>query len=475
MVACVGLFGAAALAALAAWLALRTRFDGAAAWSGTLAGAGVARVRRVRWPDTYDGVADALAAREPVVFVGSPAAGWNATLRWSPEYLAGAAPVLRTVQYSETGASTWTYSNEAPWSGVAGADGAVSASMAPSGAPSAFRAVDEMRTADFFRICADRSGGPTVYYAGDLGGSAALLDVGPPSDLHLPRWAARVAGGGEPDDVVNFAWFGCRGVSAHAHRDAQYNLYLQIAGRKRFLVFPPSSGPLLWPYPRMHPSRGQSAVDWEAPDARAHPEFLARESQDALRAEAAVAELRPGDLLYLPPHFWHRVTTEEDSISISMWLRDEAARAFDRLVRVSVPVRASWSPPARRAAAGLFLRVVLAACPRARGEDALAHLLRVRYRAASGVPHAAMPRAGGPGGPLLESCAPPDGADRVAAEARRAAGIVRGMAGHDAGAAVEFALDYAEEIAAAAVGPQMVLRLFGELAAQRCEDARHLT
>lgn len=421
-----------------------------AQWSRTRQGVGVARVDRAPW--SLEAVEAAMAARRPTVFENSPSAAWPAASRWTPAFLAAAVPTLRKVQVSEGRAAVWRYMNRAPWEGVEGL-----------GLPrSAFETAAEMRTDEFFRAC-DR-GAPTVYYAGDLGRPRALLD-----DLGTPAALGLAAGNGS--DVLSFVWLGCDGVAAHAHTDGHYNLFAQLRGSKRFLLLPPSAGPLVFPYPRMHPGRGQSAVDWERPDARLHAEFAEPAAQRRLAALARVAVLRPGDLLFVPPMWWHAVATLEQAVSVSMWRKDEAAEAFGRLADgVAVPVRRSWGVHERAAAAAAFLSRVLAACPRPDGEAPLRHLLRVRYREVRDAPAEVLPRAGDGGGAVLHACAPPGEADaaRVRAEAARAAALVGEVVAADADAAVEYVLDYCEELAAAAVGARRVRQFFEELDALGC-------
>lgn len=49
-------------------------------------------------------------------------------------------------------------------------------------------------------------------------------------------------------------------------------------------------------------------------NAKVFPDF-----QDQVAPKAIRATLEPGDLLYLPPGWWHAMRSEETSFSMSMW------------------------------------------------------------------------------------------------------------------------------------------------------------
>ncbi len=53
-------------------------------------------------------------------------------------------------------------------------------------------------------------------------------------------------------------WFSHRNVTAHWHYDQSHNLFIQMYGRKRVLLIPPSSGPDMHLFPSIHPSYHQS-------------------------------------------------------------------------------------------------------------------------------------------------------------------------------------------------------------------------
>jgi hypothetical protein len=334
------------------------------------------RVVRRAWPETATELLALLDARQPVVFSDSPAERWAARRKWTPEYLRNNVPKLENVQLSAASAGrpspVYEYFNAAPMAALA-------TQLNP--APRAFERVN-MTAHEFFAVCLNDSDPRFVYYAGNLGGGNApvLLDLSPPSDFHLDALAARIEPRREP---VFFVWVGKRGVTAHAHIDADFNLYVQLFGRKRFVLFPPRAAfEFLFPYPKLHPSNGQSQIDFARPQAALFPEFFQRDAQRLIAAAARVVDLAPGDVLYLPPQWLHYVVAQETSISVSMWVRDETVAAQEELARLTLPMRRTWGDAMRWTAAAHFIVALL---QRTEGADAphhvvLEHLLSTRYR-----------------------------------------------------------------------------------------------
>ena len=76
----------------------------------------------------------------------------------------------------------------------------------------------------------------------------------------------------------------------------------RLHGRKRLLVAPPAASALLHPFPFLHPSHAQC----QASPAALGPAALAA-------AGAFEIELRPGELLYLPPLWFHEVESLSDA------------------------------------------------------------------------------------------------------------------------------------------------------------------
>jgi hypothetical protein len=116
------------------------------------------------------------------------------------------------------------------------------------------------------------------------------------------------------DPLVSI-WLGNRSRIA-AHFDQPDNIACCAAGRRRFILFPPAEIGNLYPGPVDFTPAGQiiSMVDFERPDFDSYPRF-----REALE-HALLAELEPGDALYVPSMWWHHVEGLEIlNILINYW------------------------------------------------------------------------------------------------------------------------------------------------------------
>ena len=103
-------------------------------------------------------------------------------------------------------------------------------------------------------------------------------------------------------DPAPSIWIGNR-TTASCHYDAPNNLACCAVGKRRFTMFPPEQIFNLYPGPLEPTPGGQavSLVDLANPDFDRHPRFR------AALAAGRVAELEPGDAVFIPSMWWHHV------------------------------------------------------------------------------------------------------------------------------------------------------------------------
>jgi Cupin-like domain len=103
------------------------------------------------------------------------------------------------------------------------------------------------------------------------------------------------------------------------HYDESDNIACVVAGRRRFILFPTEQIDNLYVGPIDRTIAGQpiSMVDLEAPDYERFPKF--REAE----RHAVVADLEPGDAIYIPALWWHAVqATGEINALVNYWWTD---------------------------------------------------------------------------------------------------------------------------------------------------------
>jgi hypothetical protein len=113
-------------------------------------------------------------------------------------------------------------------------------------------------------------------------------------------------------------WIGNRTRTA-AHWDLPQNIACIIAGRRRYTMFPTSEIENLYvgPLDVTPAGRAISLVDFHNPDFEAHPRF-----RDALQ-HAEIADLEPGDGLYVPSMWFHHVESfDAFGVMMNFWWRD---------------------------------------------------------------------------------------------------------------------------------------------------------
>ena len=118
-------------------------------------------------------------------------------------------------------------------------------------------------------------------------------------------------------DPLASIWIGNRSRIA-AHQDVPDNIACVAAGRRRVTLFPPAQVDNLYIGPLDFTPAGQavSLVDFAAPDPARFPRF------SAALAQAQVAELGPGDAVYIPSLWWHHMEGLDDfNVLVNYWWR----------------------------------------------------------------------------------------------------------------------------------------------------------
>ncbi len=141
-------------------------------------------------------------------------------------------------------------------------------------------------------------------YVGSTGVDTALPGFREHNDLNLSAHKPLVS-----------IWLGNRSRIA-THFDYPKNIACCVVGRRRFTLFPPEQISNLYLGPLELTPAGQqiSLVDLLEPDFDRYPKFA-----EALGA-ALVAELEPGDALFLPSLWWHHVEAlDAINVLVNYW------------------------------------------------------------------------------------------------------------------------------------------------------------
>lgn len=110
-------------------------------------------------------------------------------------------------------------------------------------------------------------------------------------------------------------WIGNQSIT-QTHFDLEDNLVCMVAGSKRFILFPPEQTKNLYigPLERTVSGVPASMADIDKPDFERFPRL-----REALAA-GQIAELRPGDVLFVPYMWWHQVMSDATfNMQVNYW------------------------------------------------------------------------------------------------------------------------------------------------------------
>ena len=137
----------------------------------------------------------------------------------------------------------------------------------------------------------------------------------------LPGFSAENSIPWFPAHVPPRVWIG-NGARVQTHFDLADNVAVAVAGRRRFTLFPPEQLANLYVGPFHETLAGVpvSIADIEAPDFERFPRLA-----EAL-ACAEVADLEPGDAVFIPYGWWHHVrSTGGLAMLVNFWWNDGPA------------------------------------------------------------------------------------------------------------------------------------------------------
>ena len=157
-----------------------------------------------------------------------------------------------------------------------------------------------------------------------------------PVDDYLPGFSAANPLALAPPEARARVWVGNASHVA-PHFDISENVAVVALGRRRVVLFPPDQTRNLYVGPLDVTIAGQpvSMVDIRAPDLARFPRYA-----EAMR-HALVADLGPGDAIYMPSLWWHGIEAlDEANILVNYWYNAPAQSSpFAALVHAMLAVR----------------------------------------------------------------------------------------------------------------------------------------
>ncbi|XP_023339561.1 HSPB1-associated protein 1 isoform X1 [Eurytemora carolleeae] len=159
-----------------------------------------------------------------------------------------------------------------------------------------------------------------------------MRDLFPPSTLSLFSWNS--LGLKDRDGMDSTLWIGSQGAHTPCHQDSYgYNLVCQLVGTKKWILFPPNQTEYLKPS-RVPYEESSVYSDINFHQVQRNPVHVFNKLQ---YTTPYIVTLRPGDVLYVPRHWWHFVQNITFSVSVNTWVEckeDNQSRLEESLVRI---------------------------------------------------------------------------------------------------------------------------------------------
>jgi hypothetical protein len=145
-------------------------------------------------------------------------------------------------------------------------------------------------------------------------------------------------------------WLSSSNITVRFHYDMEVNYYLQLSGSKTFLLAPPAARRWLRPHSSFHPQWRQAQAS------------LSSANISVLEQSGALVKvkLEAGDLLLIPPFYFHQVIAGDNSSSVSAWFPSKESMLYTRLIReIRLPFRSTDAIGLQLASVAHIIRTAL--------------------------------------------------------------------------------------------------------------------
>ena len=174
-----------------------------------------------------------------------------------------------------------------------------------------YRPAMKMSLREYSRqISLNSSGVGRRLYMGSLGIHQFLPEIEP--DLLFDRLL--------PDETKHSdLWYGPGDNTTGLHYDPFNNFFMQLFGEKRWLLTEPNS------FLNLHPRSALSSYPRVSDFNPSTPDF--EKFHKAKKVKFYDLRIKSGSILFVPPYWWHQVTSFSTSISVSVWCRTSLIKA----------------------------------------------------------------------------------------------------------------------------------------------------
>jgi jumonji domain-containing protein 7 len=163
---------------------------------------------------------------------------------------------------------------------------------------------EQMEFESFIDLMQAEEPPPLKQYVGGVGLKQYLREL--KSDLAVPRFVDQ----NMPAGMTHF-FFGRDTVTGYHFHPFHQAVLAQTVGTKRILLLPPSATASLYPELPLSPYFNWSRVNVERPDLARFPKYAALQPIEC--------ELHPGEMLFIPVHWWHAVHGLGKAISVTFF------------------------------------------------------------------------------------------------------------------------------------------------------------